>query len=343
MKRFFNNKPDKTSYKFTTFVPANDLTPDQFKDFYKKRIPAVAYAAAEIKKSFKKIIRWAFFLSLLTLIIPIFIFLGEPDFDDLLFSNGVLNILFLIPILLLLAMTIVTKIQEVRFLNFKPEGFQRIDYEKISYLKSIIEDLKSSMSLEKDNIQVWKSSSNTFLPSIQSDKTNTHHLILPMNFFYLLIKEPEISKSLIAHEFGHIVQKDTNLWLYNIIYFKWIKYVIIPLVSYYVLIASINFLIYLIILFSPQFTNNISLGVTGAIFLGGWKVLGKTVSSLKDVKSYRKVSEELADFAAIAYANGKSLSNALSKYSIDNKDKIHPPIQNRLKSIERVMAKYNFT
>ena len=84
----------------------------------------------------------------------------------------------------------------------------------------ILSELMSSMRLKADEFKVFldtRSYSGT--PSIQQIRRRKC-IVLPLGFLKIVSSDPMGAKTLLAHELGHVKQRDTDLQILNRIYLK---------------------------------------------------------------------------------------------------------------------------
>lgn len=224
------------------------------------------------------------------------------------------------------------------------ERLKKISAGSVLELDAIITDLCKVMNISKSSIVVWKTDSHTYYPSIQRYK-GRHNLFLPKSFFKLLYTKKCVAKTLLAHEFGHILQKDTQLWMYSIAYYRVIKSIHDP-----ILFGLLIFLGYSVIVGTFSFLFGLKEISKLPVLIGKWYLLWnctetrkKSTAIHKIIDVTRKESEKLADSAAMIFADKDCLTIAIEKYSIDSEEMIHPPRKDRLSYIKFIEERYDFT
>lgn len=213
--------------------------------------------------------------------------------------------------------------------------FDHINNKELKLLKQsqflplweLVYNLFEEMNIDKrKNVNIFLSRSPTYFPSIE-EHHNVIYLIIPMNFLSLVIKSKGEAKAILAHEFAHILQGDTNLWLQVSIYSKRTHRVYFPF-----------FLLFTLFLITTLLMNPVIVNfgtISQILFL-----CGITISSLylrKDCVIGRNNSEKLADTASMIYTKPEDLISVLKKYSINTKSIIHPPIEERIKHVKLKM------
>ena len=172
-----------------------------------------------------------------------------------------------------------------------------------SDLMGIIEEVAFKMNISVERIFVWKSFSLQPFPSIEEGNDKTFHLLIPPSFHAYARKYPQKAASVIAHEFGHVLQSDTKLYLLCEAYVGTIRTIFLP-----VLMSGLLVQVYLF------WKLNIDLKTAPEMllsFLPALFLFGITLYDFKSLKRARRRSEEMADMAAILFLGNDSLLDVL--------------------------------
>ena len=258
--------------------------------------------------------------------------------------------------------------------NVKQGKLKLLPRDKARSTWAIIHELGEKMNIDLNAVSVWISSQNSYLPSICqyefpekevfdvpnedgvtgteyeydfSDQQNrTYHLILPKNFLALSIKNRGHAKALIAHEFGHILQKDADLWLASYSFSQ-------NFMGLHVLLAILNLAIIMITIIL-NLDNFIGSGLTFELaevigiwifvliaFLVGNVPLFMILRIQRKVTSYRKKSERLADYASVIYNSAADLLECFESYfEKKNTSPVHPNVTDRIASVKQAVYSY---
>ncbi|MCB0560757.1 MAG: hypothetical protein H6573_02085 [Lewinellaceae bacterium] len=209
------------------------------------------------------------------------------------------------------------------------KNLKGIDSEKFPAVAKMVYDISNKMEIEK-KINIYVSNQNSYLPSIE-EYSREVYLILPKNFLLLVRKFPKRAESLLAHEFGHVLQEDTETWK-KIVFFLNFK------IKKKTLIDFINALYYLIFIIGLFF-----LPWQGALFLFASVYRNyRTSKQISEMMKYRSTSEELADTAAIIYSDGYKLCESILHYVRDDAlERVHPLKNQRRSWIIRTMKRWD--
>ncbi|MFK8008404.1 MAG: M48 family metalloprotease [Saprospiraceae bacterium] len=308
----------------------------------------------EKSKLLRKDLRFVFgYLSLSTILIfsntfySIFIVDKEESTTNFFFVGfflvGLILFIYLVRLYLFVKRGMSTFQRNVENKNFLP--LSNLEGE---FMEKLFMKLANDMNIDFERVVFWRSSSKTYLPSIVESK-KLINVVLPMNFFLLCVKNPDEVKALMAHEFGHVLQNDTNLWLFVEVFSKGMKKFFYKAVkgifdsSYYSAIAS-PFIIIILLLMdkNPNYLNQFGTLIINLLII---LLLYRLVKILKkapnQVKVSRRKSEELADTASILFANGLAMEDVLKKYARDSDDEmIHPKRAERVRVIMDKLRKY---
>ena len=213
--------------------------------------------------------------------------------------------------------------------NIQSGKMKIIESDLIKPIHEIVLELKSKMNIEA-NIHYVHGNSNTNLPSIEEYK-NEIYLVFPTNFFTLVQKDKEAAECLIAHELGHIIQRDTRLWLLLDSFGTHVQKYLVPAV----LILALPKILGIV---SIAFEANINpLNSNTIMYLLNIVVI---VFFLSGIRQARRRSEYLADFASVLYTEKRGMQKALAEYSEDAPAKarlrIHPLKEDRINFLKEI-------
>ena len=211
------------------------------------------------------------------------------------------------------------------FEYIRNKDLKKLEEDQFLPLWKLVKTLYEKMNIDKrKSFRIFLSKSNTYFPSIE-EHHNSIYLITPMNFLSLVINNEGEAKAILAHEFGHVLQGDTNLWLQISNYTSGTHKIVFSF-----LVSLIIFLIITVYLNPPLITWGIIIQ-----FILLFSTAFDCLRLKKDCLWCRKNSEKLADTAAIIYADPKDLISTLKKYSLKNSiSLIHPPLDVRINEIE---------
>ena len=241
---------------------------------------------------------------------------------------------------------------------------------------NIIYELAEDMHIDLGLVSVWISTQNSYLPSIcqyefpekdivdipnddlwtwteyeydfSDQQGRKYHLILPKNLLALSVKNKGHAKALIAHEFGHILQKDADLWLTSYTFSQ--NYLGFHLLLSLLSIAGAAVSIVLNfedIVHSALPSTIEAIGIAGTalllfmLFLVGNYPLLNIWRIQYRVTSFRRKSERLADYASVIYNSADDLLECFESYfEKKNTSLVHPKVADRERSVLNALAKY---
>ena len=174
-----------------------------------------------------------------------------------------------------------------------------------SGLMKIIETVAVKMNIPCERISVCKVLSRLPLPTIGEAGDKLYLLLIPPSFCTYARKHPQNAASVIAHEFGHVLQADTHLHLLYEVYFRIIKNIFLP-----VMVVGVFVQVYLFwkVDISLKTFPDIVLTFLPSIFL-----FGITLYDFKSLTRDHQQSELMADMAALIFLETGSLLNVLEE------------------------------
>lgn len=166
--------------------------------------------------------------------------------------------------------------------------------DRLPQVTSKISQLANEMQIDLRRLTLWYGCSNDAVPSIVESRRKIH-LVLPRFIIVLANRCPNQFEALIAHEFGHIKQRDSRVWLY-------VHYLVTPMVFCQGINLIASIVITLLVAGTiPPLALPYSAGLCWTRF--------KSAEILHD-------SEILADSAAMVFADGHALLDHLSSMPV---------------------------
>ena len=162
-------------------------------------------------------------------------------------------------------------------------------------------DLAEKVGIDSSKITLWRSGSQAYCPSVIVQKGRIN-LVCPLGFIQLFQSDNGAATAMLAHEFGHVLQQDTRLWLRTEALARAIKTII-----------YINVAILLLRLAYYLLDGNFTAFFFGTIISIGIYDFYKF--TIKYVLSARKRSEQSADLFAIATVSPDCLIRAVDRYT----------------------------
>ncbi|MFK8008403.1 MAG: M48 family metalloprotease [Saprospiraceae bacterium] len=348
--RDFNSEKLSSYNKFSddfSFTPPN-LYREDLLSWYHKNIEKNQSESSYLKLKLNLVYYYFLFSVIISFIVTIFQFTPR-NIDEMSYFIVIPNfIAIIISSYILIQINYFTKrgLRNFRYMVEK-KTFIRLEDKNLDIIDPIFWEIARDMEVDYSEVQFWRSNSKTYLPSIVEDE-KLINVVLPMNFFLLCLKEPNEAKALIAHEFGHVIQKDTNYWLYVDFFANGLRKYLYPYMRVVLwfqgTILSLNLLITITMGLN---TNNFSEEaiVQVLVQLVAVLIIVRITNFLKGapakVKACRLASEELADTASIIYSDGKSMIAVLNKYAQNSIDDIlHPAKEERIKYMLNRIKKY---
>ncbi|WP_341834376.1 hypothetical protein WJU16_15385 [Chitinophaga pollutisoli] len=116
-------------------------------------------------------------------------------------------------------------------------------------IREMTEALATDMGILPENrIRFWKTLSKARYPSVQQLGGGDVNIVVPVNYFLFHQKHPERSKAILAHELGHVLQGDTDLYLLSEKFYTVVRLVVVPML----LLTLISVLVMLAMSGGPQ-------------------------------------------------------------------------------------------
>jgi hypothetical protein len=214
---------------------------------------------------------------------------------------------------------------------------------KIPEIKSTVIQLAKSMNIDPDLILYWGILNRSNYPSIEEDlNAGQINLLLPINFIMNFNKNKDEGAAILAHELGHVLQKDTQLYLNTDAYFNVIRSLLIPG-------TIVSIIVQIIFACSKQGLNLIASSdifqvVIALVALYDIWLLHYLTKGFETLRETRRESEKLADTASVIFANGNALIEVLKriKESGTNAIATHPDKVERIEHINYLLNPANY-
>lgn len=212
---------------------------------------------------------------------------------------------FATPVAMQLVFMAVVGVEIFRRLRFFEAGvasgaYLRILDDKAGALGPIVKELSAHVPAGgglSPKIELWLNTrTKSWLPSTHFSG-GTFHLLIPRKFLIDSGKDPEVTRAVLAHEVGHIIQGDASLWLLNNVFSEALRKRVIPLAAWS---ASV------LVAFSLLAVGEVPRAFAGAyvpIF-----IMHQFAGKVRDANTY---SEHYADLAAAILASPFAILKAL--------------------------------
>jgi Zn-dependent protease with chaperone function len=184
-------------------------------------------------------------------------------------------------------------------------------------VRRLIEELRTRMGIHQQ-IRLYLAERCGVLPSVWVGRSRAQ-LIVTRQFIALAGRSPGEATAMLAHELGHVRQQDSYLWGLASLFANGFGKIIVP--------GMVLFIV-------------ASLATGGAVNLAGVVFLVWQVRLCREqILLARQSSEEMADLAAVVFADGQELINVLEKYVAppSGTPQVHPPRGLRIDGIEAYM------
>ena len=216
------------------------------------------------------------------------------------------------------------------FHRFKWKHFREIEILKAHGLYKCVFDLAKEMQIETDRITIWFDNVYDVTPSCTT-RWGRVHLICPLGFINLFTSDFTSARAMLAHELGHVLQRDSSLWRV-VGAARYCVAVLISLRAFEILI----FIFGVLFLAAPshnRYGDSWILSVVAYALL-----IAIQVGACKLITYSRKRSELGADIVAANVVTPLAVIDALKKHFPDPPKefwfKSHPTISERVTNIE---------
>jgi hypothetical protein len=195
-------------------------------------------------------------------------------------------------------------------------------------LHGLASKIAMAMGIDSARLRIWLSLSPTSLPSVV--ETRAINLLAPMGFANMAEDDPQSSGAILAHEFAHILHRDTRLWRRLQAVSRALYHVSVPIATFLLIVAPFNLTRVPQTLAEPTVSVTVLIGVV--IFLVTPILL--EYAMYRWLVRSRLLSEDLADLAAAIRTTPGDLAQAIRRYVGPAHDQMHRSKQNRIERIE---------
>lgn len=195
-------------------------------------------------------------------------------------------------------------------------------------IKAMVYELSDSMGIQREKIRFWKSINYAIYPSIEQTNDDGINMIIPINFFLFHSQHTEKSKAIFAHELGHVLQNDTEVYLLAETFYNSIRVIVIPILFIQAVMLLISF--FRVNSFTLDMGSVVELVIyagTSILFLQFY------IRKYRAIKKLRKRSEHMADLCAFIYADSKAILKVLEGLQPLKRrslEKVHPDKNSRI-------------
>ncbi len=209
------------------------------------------------------------------------------------------------------------------------------DNEEIN-VREAVRNLCNKMLIEYKIVMLWRSKSLSKYPSVEEVDGNIN-LILPIGFLIDFKKDNNKGNAILAHELGHVLQHDTDLYLIADTNYSILRKYFVPLIFLNVLMQIILFF-YL----ASKSVPISALIVIALLIIIGIVVYVILTDGFKRIRELRHSSEMYADTAALIFTNYNDILSCLhclvEIHSANNNT--HPYVEDRIENIEKIGKNY---
>jgi Zn-dependent protease with chaperone function len=240
--------------------------------------------------------------------------------------------------------TVMLSISTIKLTAFRRKTSTRLiklDKPRHERIHRHVRDIASRAGLETDRIVLWLDNSRHLAPSCTT-RFRTIHLVCPLGLLELMNSDVGAFEAMIAHEFGHVLQRDATLWRtlsaaqscigFNLV-MSFLQFVVAIICGIYLWIYYLSF-------------GDVLSRVSG-VFIVGAIYRSVQVYALSYIAKCRKRSEFGADAVALQVTSPVDVKRAISKYLWDRKGDdtdnfvSHPSASARLKNIAKFCSEWN--
>ena len=220
-------------------------------------------------------------------------------------------------------------------------------------LHGLARKVATAVGIDTARLRIWLSFSPTSLPSVVDDRSI--NLLAPMGFVNMAEDDPQSCEAILAHEFAHILHRDTRLWRRLHAVSRAIYHVSVPITLFILITAPIR-LNAVILPMADQFfkratqapaelfdSGRVSLPVLIALSLFLVIPILLEYSMYRWLVRSRLLSEDLADLFAVIRTSPSYLAQAIRSYVGPTIDQMHRPKESRIKRIEALSRLENQT
>ena len=180
--------------------------------------------------------------------------------------------------------------------------FTRVELSRLQVLRDTLSRCAEVLGVDLERLVVWSNRSQHVAPSIVEVK-GVPQLLIPMGFLALLARDRVSADAMLAHELGHVVQRDSRLWIQTWLVSRLLLRVLIPL----------DVLLIIVRLFAmaadPAAADLILVDVVASLVL-----LSIVLSIVRFALASRSKSELAADVAAAGCYGPECVAMAIERY-----------------------------
>jgi hypothetical protein len=204
--------------------------------------------------------------------------------------------------------------------HLEKESFEEIKEGRFQHIRDICKQLTSDLGLTDHKLRIYYLKTNQFETHINFSD-GCIHLFISRAAISLAGNGDILLKSIMAHEFGHVYQKDDKLFILNKMLLSWPGK--LALIS-----TGINCFISLLAMLNGVF-------VSGAVSIPAFFI----IRAYTAVNKKRKEAENLADISSLAYVPGSKITYLIEKLATEESTSSYPSKAERLAFIEKTLAK----
>lgn len=207
--------------------------------------------------------------------------------------------------------------------------------ENAPHVRRIFDELLQRTQQPHECYDLWYVRSNNISPSVVEIHGRAQVLV-PRGLVRLSSTDPEQVRAMFAHELGHVMQRDTGTWVYSDIFCRAVYVLAVLTIMAYTSDSVIT-------QYKPwdEATAKLvdsMLHTSTSLVLGTIGIVG---GLYRYIVKQRRHSEELADTAAILYADGSQLIRALQEQATEalsgKVSPYHPRVEWRIERIRQHM------
>jgi prepilin-type processing-associated H-X9-DG protein len=198
------------------------------------------------------------------------------------------------------------------------ENFVPLSDRGVAKIDAVLNPLCQRMQVARDRIVLLRPlQSRSFSPSVVegTEAASKVYMVIPADFLTVLRTHPQAAEAMLAHELGHVVQSDARLWLYASAFSDRMLRLFVPFdfLNLGILLAIAT----LLVLFTWPPPDNVWF-VAAICVLSGVGPLLALLFFWSQIRSFRRISEELADMAAYIFCHppGVGLQEALELHAV---------------------------
>lgn len=234
---------------------------------------------------------------------------------------------------------IIALVKLTSFNRFRWKYAKEIEISRANKLYRCVYDLANDMHIATDRIRLWFDNSREIAPSCTT-RWGKVHIICPSGFINLFTSDHASAKAMLAHELGHVLQKDSSLW--RVVGAA--RYCVVFLIGLRVLEIAIFILGMLFFTTSNSRNQYGDPWILSVILYAIYIAI--QVGACKFITYSKKRSELGADVLASNIVTPSVVIDALKKYLSNRVSKefffpSHPTLSERINNIKTYFARYD--